>query len=103
MRALRAAAAVGFAALGLVFTAVPAIATPVTETGAVTSEVKGVDACGFWENHSTAYYTHCSTNCIWIVVDYSSGPNQYKQIPGYGDHDIGGAGAVDNAWYSHVC
>ncbi|MEU5692376.1 DUF6355 family natural product biosynthesis protein [Actinosynnema sp. NPDC020468] len=106
MRALRAAAVLGMATLGLVFTGVSAIASPAAQVGEVAGSATNAllpNPCGFWEDHTTAYYTHCGTNCIWIIVDYSSGPNEYKKIFGNGTVDIGGAAAVDNAWYSHVC
>ncbi|MBE1573071.1 DUF6355 family natural product biosynthesis protein [Amycolatopsis roodepoortensis] len=101
MRFLKASAVVASAAAGLIFAGTSAIAAPAES--APSAEPAAMEVCGFYENHVTAFYAHCADSCIWIVVDYESGPNQYKQILQRGTVDIGGARDVNNAWYSHVC
>ncbi|MGY0236747.1 DUF6355 family natural product biosynthesis protein [Longispora urticae] len=91
----------GAVLLGAALTAMAPTAAVAAPTDASAPASARIQVCGFYETHSTAYYNHCGDAPIWIVVDYASGPNQYRQICGRGVTDIGGAGAVDNAWYSH--
>jgi hypothetical protein len=56
--------------------------------------------CGYYEDAVTAWYNHCGSGHVIIYVDATWPRDDWSWCIGPGVWDIGGAGAVSNAWYS---
>jgi hypothetical protein len=78
------------------------IATPAhVESG---SEGVAAQVCGYYEDAVTAWYNHCGDTHVIIYVDATWPRDDWSWCIGPGVWDIGGAGAVSNAWYAgQVC
>ncbi|MEE2050146.1 DUF6355 family natural product biosynthesis protein [Nocardiopsis tropica] len=85
---------VGLMATGLFATATPASAETVQQDTPSPSAV-----CGYYETTATAWYEHCGSGRIWIEVDFSGLRGNELRCVGPGRTDLGGARAVNNAWY----
>lgn len=62
--------------------------------------VAAAEVCGYYEDSVTAWYNHCGDTHVLIYVDATWPRDDWYWCIGPGLWDIGGAGAVNNAWYA---
>jgi hypothetical protein len=72
--------------------AVPAVAAP----------ARPANPCGFYKTSVTAFYNHCGPTQVRIHMDEYKGKTDNMCVQP-GDHPIGEASAVENAYYIGAC